>query len=85
MAQDPQVHESRRPGTGSVEGLPGAELLHEDPRGSSGQASTESYRVFLRVMVTGGWTESDLLLLSYCHQTGPSFCTECLWGLDSRK
>ena len=55
------------------EGLPGAELLCEDPWGPQARVFPESCRVFLRVTGRGpgGWTESALPLLS--PSISPSF------------
>ena len=70
-------------------GFPGLSFFVRIPGVPSGQALTEPCRVFLRVMFMGrdpgSWTETDLPLLSYSHQTGPSLCRECLQGLHSGK
>lgn len=96
LAQASQGHWRQEPWDRVWEGLPGAELLCEDPWGPQARVFPESCRVFLRVMVMGrgpgGWTESALPLLSPSSDSpslpgpssGPGFLESIsdLWSLS---
>ena len=81
--------ESEALGQGLGWGFPGLSFSARIPGDHSGQSLTKPCRVFLKVIGPwrgpGGWTETDLLLLSYSPQTGPSLFGECLQDPDSRK
>ena len=56
-----------------------AEVLSEDPRGPSGQALTEPFRIFLWVMVMERVQGAGLRLWSLSAEFLPSDSSFCLW------
>ena len=66
LAQASRCHWRQKPWDRVWEGLPGAELLCEDPWGPQPRVFPESCRVFLRVLVTGRGQGAGLRVLSLC-------------------
>ena len=66
LAQASRCHWRQKPWDRVWEGLPGAELLCEDPWGPQPRVFPESCRVFLRVLVMGRGQGAGLRVLSLC-------------------
>ena len=66
LAQASRCHWRQEPWDRVWEGLPGAELLCEDPWGPQARVFPESCRVFLRVLVTERGQGAGLRVLSLC-------------------